>query len=115
MPRTALTVQQPGVASATTTRNSADQANGNSFVWPGVPVLLNVRNTNAAARNLTLRGNGTTPGGLALADKVYTIPANTGDKVIALADPTSIVQSDGAVYVDWDASAGVDIAVLRPQ
>lgn len=115
MPRTVLTVQAPGIAGATTTRNSGDQANGNSFVWPGVPVIITVLNTNGSARNLTLKANGNTPGGLNLSDKVYNIPATTGDKTIALADATSIVQSDGSVYLDWDAVTGVTIAIVRAQ
>lgn len=113
MARTALTVQAPSIAGVTTTRNSADQANGNSFVWPGAPVTINVLNTNGSARNMTLKANAATPGGMALADKVYNIPATTGDKTIVLADPAGIVQTDGSVYLDWDASAGVTIALSR--
>lgn len=113
MARTALTVQAPGLTSATTTRNSADSSNGNSFVWPGVPVVLNVRNTNVATRTLTLKTNGATVGGMPSADKTYTIAANTGDTVIVLSDPTGIVQSDGSVYLDWSADTNVDIALVR--
>lgn len=113
MPRTALTVQSPAVAGVTTTRATPDQPNGNSFVWPGAPVTITVLNTNGAARNMTLKANTVTPGGLALSDKVYNIPATTGDKSIVLTDPTGIVQSDGSVYLDWDASAGVTIALTR--
>lgn len=113
MARTVLTVQQPALAGATATRNSADNSNGNSFVWPGVPVVLNVRNTNGSGRTLTLKTNGATVGGMPSADKTYSIPATTGDTMIVLSDPTGIVQSDGSVYLDWDASAGVDIALVR--
>ena len=115
MARTAWTVQSPGIAGATTTRNSADQANGNSFAWPGVPVTLTVLNTNGSTRTLTLKANGATIGGMSAADKTYVIPATTGDKTITLSDPAGIVQSDGSVYVDWDASSGVTVALTRTQ
>jgi hypothetical protein len=114
MARTVLAVQQPGLTLTTATRNSADNSNGNSFVWPGVPVVLNVRNTNASTRTLTLKANaGKTLGGMALADKAYTIAATTGDHLIVLSDPAGFLQDDGSVYLDWTASAGVDIALVR--
>lgn len=115
MARTALTVQNPGSAGATTTRTTPDQANGNSFQWPGVPVTITLLNTNGSARNMTLKSNGAQVGPLASSDKTYNIPATTGDKTIPLSDASGIVQSDGYVYLDWDASSGVTIAVTRAQ
>lgn len=113
MARTVLTVQQPGLAGATVTRNAADNSNGNSFAWPGVPVVLNVRNTNGSTRTLTLKAGANTFGGFALSDKTFVIPATSGDKAIVLSDPNGFLQSDGSVYLDWDAATGVDIAVVR--
>lgn len=113
MARTAITVQQPALAGATPTYGSADQANGNSFVWPGVPCLLHIKNTNGATRTITLTNNGQKLGGLSTTSPVVVIPATTGDKMIALSDPAGLLQSDGSIYLDWDASTGVTIAVVR--
>lgn len=115
MPRTAWTVQNPGIAGATTTRNAADLSNGNSFAWPGVPVTLTVLNTNGSTRTMTLKANGATIGGMSASDKAYVIPITTGDKTITLSDPAGIVQSDGSVYIDWDAATGITVAITRAQ
>jgi len=114
MPRTALTVQQPGLAGATPSYGAADATNGNSFVWPGVPCLIHTKNTNGATRTQTLKANSAARlGGMSLADQPLTIPATTGDKMTAIADPAGLLQSDGSIYIDWSADTGVTIAVVR--
>lgn len=113
MARSALTVQQPGLAGATPSYAAADQANGNSFPWPGVSVLIHIKNTNAATRTVTLTQNGAKLGGVALASPTLTIPATTGDKMIAITDPAGLLQADGSIYLDWDASTNVTIGVFR--
>jgi hypothetical protein len=115
MARTAITVQAPALAGATPTYGSVDQANGNSFVWPGVPCLLHIKNTNAANRTITLTNNGAKLGGLALASPTLLIPLTSGDKMIALVDPSGLLQADGSIYLDWDAATNVTIAVVRLQ
>lgn len=115
MPRTAITVQQPGLAGATPSYGAVDQANGNSFVWPGVPCLIHVKNTNAATRTMTVTNNGAKLGGLSLTSPTLLIPATTGDKMLAITDPAGLLQSDGSIYLDWDASLNVSIAVVRLQ
>jgi hypothetical protein len=113
MARTDLTVQNPGSTGATTTRTTPDLANGNAFTWPGVPVTITLLNTNGTARNMTLKSNGALVGPLASSDKAYNIPLTSGDKTIVLDDPAGIVQSDGKVWLDWDAVTGVTIALTR--
>lgn len=113
MARTAL-VPQVVLRSSnglTPSYGAVDQANGNQFQNTGREIL-HVKNSNAATRTLTI----STPGnvdGLAVADATFVIPANTGDKFIGPLPPAVYSQIDGNVYLDWDASAGVTIAVLR--
>lgn len=113
MPRTTLTVQEPGIAGATATRNAVDASNGNQFVWPNGPVMLNVRNTNAATRTLTLKANGNLAGGLSVSDKTYAIAASTADVLILISNPLNILQSDGFIYLDWSAATNVDISLAK--
>lgn len=113
MARTAISVQQPGLAGATPSYGSVDQANGNYFVWPGVGVILHIKNTNASTRTITLTNNGAKLGGLSTTSPSLVIPATTGDKMIALSDVAGLLQSNGQIYLDWDASAGVTIAIVR--
>lgn len=112
MARTAITVQTPTIAGATPTYGSVDQANGNSFVHPGGTILIHVKNTNGSTRTLTI-GAPTKHAGLSLTAPTVTIPATTGDKMICGLDYTELVQSDGSVYLDWDASSGVTIAIVK--
>src|SRR5690242_615769 len=98
MARTAITVQQASLAGITPTYGAVDQANGNSFVWPGVPVLIHVKNTNGSTRTLTDTNNGQKLGGLSTTSPTVTIPATTGDKMQAIVDPAGLLQSDGSIY-----------------
>lgn len=113
MARTVLTVQNPGLAGATPTYSAVDSANGNSFVWPGVACLIHTKNTDGSPHTMTLNGNGAILGGLAVANKTYTIPATTGDKMIIVSDPSAVVQSDQSVYLDWSAATTHTVAIVR--
>lgn len=115
MARTPITVQQPGLAGATPTYAAPDSANGNSFAWPGYPILVHAKNTNGATRTLTLTASGAKLGGLSLTSPTVTLPATTGDKMVAIVDPAGLVQSDGNIYLDWSADTGVTVAVVRLQ
>ena len=78
-------------------------------VHPGV--LLHVKNTNAATRDLTL----TTPGtahGMAIADMTATIPATTGERFFRVPEQ-GFTSTDGLVPLTWSATAGVSFAVLK--
>ena len=116
MPRSVRTVQTPGLAGAAPTFSAADNTNGESFVWAGVPVLVEVKNTGGGACTVTLNANATTKlGGMALANKTYNVPATTGDVQFAVADPAGVLQSDGSIYLDYSTGTGVTVQVLRVQ
>lgn len=116
MPRTVRTVQQPGLTGAAPTFSAADNTNGESFVWPGVPVLIEVKNTGGGACTLTLNANSTAKlGGMSLANKTYNVPATTGDVQVALSDPAGVLQADGSIYLDYSTGTGVTAQVLRVQ
>ena len=109
MARTAITVQTLGLAMATPTYGAADATNGNYFVHPGGTVLIHVKNTNAAARTLTLTTTAT-KGGVAFTSPAYIIPLTTGDKMICNLPPE--LQTAGQQYLDWTADPGVTVAVF---
>ncbi len=113
MARLALTVQQlVRDGSGITPNYQAPQlAGGNSFANDG-NVLLHFKNTNAAARNVTIQTPGTIAG-LAIADLVVTVPALTGDKMVGPFPPNVFNQADGCVYLDYDAVADLTVAVVR--
>lgn len=114
MPRTALTVQQPGLAGATPTYAAVDQPNGNSFVWPGYPVLIHAKDTNASPSTMTVAAPAKL-GGVSLTAPTLVVPATTGDKMMAIVDPSPFLQSDGSIYLDWTFGTNVTVAVIRLQ
>lgn len=89
----------------------AADSGGNQFVNTGRE-FLQVKNTNAAARYITI----TTPAtvdGLAVADVYVTIPATTGDKMVG-PFPTKWFNYTGALTkVDYSAVTNVTFAVVR--
>lgn len=109
MARTAIPVQTLGLAMTTPTYGSADSVNGNYFVHPGGTILLHVKNTNAAARTLTLTTTQTADG-VALTSPTYIIPLTTGDKMIC--NLPARLQTSGQIYLDWTADTGVTIGVF---
>lgn len=113
MARTAITPQVILRTSngLTPSYGAVDQANGNQFQNTGREIL-HVKNTNGATRTLTVATPGSVDG-LAVADPTFVIPATTGDKFIGPFPPGVYNQNDGNVWLDWDASSGVTIAVLR--
>jgi len=79
----------------------------------GDRLYLIAKNTTGAPVTVTLVTPGLLPTGDAYPDKVYTIPATTGEQWIPLlqdyADP-----SDGLAHLTWSApGAGVTRAVVR--
>lgn len=109
MPRTAITPQAAG-SSGLSPNFEAANVDGNSFaVRPGR--LLEVKNTSAAAVNVTIPTPGTVDG-LAIADRVVAVPATTGHVRIALGKGDVYRQTDGAALVDYAAVAGVTVAVV---
>lgn len=109
MARTALTVQQLGLAATTPTYTTPDNTNGNYFNHPGGTILIHVKNTNAATRTLTLTTTAVKDG-VAFTSPVYTIAATTGDSMICNLPPQ--LQTAGQIYLDWSASTNVTVGIF---
>lgn len=80
-------------------------------VAPGGLLFLHVKNTNAAACNVTIDPPGTLPQGVADPANVVAVPATTGERLIPLldkyADPVT-----GLATITYSVTAGVTAAVL---
>lgn len=74
--------------------------------------LLYFKNTNAAARNVTI-----TPqrkvAGATVAPVVITVPLTTGERVAAGYDPSIFCDAQGRLVLTYDAAANLSVAVLR--
>lgn len=107
MARTALapqTIVDEGITPAFTAAN----VDGHSIPGDG-DHWLEIKNTNGAPVNVTILTGGTLMGE-AVADKVVSIPATTGDKIIGPFPPALYNQADGLVYVDFASVTGVTAA-----
>lgn len=82
---------------------------GGDKVKPGVTLI--VKNTNGASRTLTLVTPGTVYG-QAIADQAITVPATTGERIVAV-PREGFTGSDGLVPLAWSADTGVTFAVLH--
>lgn len=80
-------------------------------------LLIHVKNTNAAARTLTVKagagGHQSSAWMGGLGDLVVNIPATTGDVLIGPFESARFEQNDGNIYLDLDASANVTLAVFQ--
>lgn len=74
--------------------------------------FLHVKNTNGAARTVTLVVSKTVDG-QTVTNPTVTIPADTGDKIIGPFPKGYYNQSDGMVYFNVSAAAGVQFAVCK--
>ncbi|MFI6886759.1 hypothetical protein [Streptosporangium canum] len=72
---------------------------------------LRVKNTNAAARTVTVQIQATVDG-QDVVDRPYVIPALTGDVLIP-PFPEVYRRSDGKVFIDYSDPAGVSVAVYE--
>ena len=91
---------------------TAIDATDTYFVRNTAGVLLHFKNTGGSASTVTL----VTPNsvaGFAIADQQVTIPATTGDRMVA-ALPTSVF-NDGQGFVTFtqDQASGVTVAVVK--
>lgn len=111
MARTAITPIDPTIAGTNGAYSSADQANGNSVAFAS-DLLLQVLNTNAATRTLTIQSNDKTVQGVTIPDLTYTIPANTGNVLINDVPREFFCQSDGTMWLDWSASTNVTLMAM---
>lgn len=112
MPRTRVTAIDPVLSGTNLTYSAADSGNGNDVLFNG-DVMLNVLNTNAATRTVTLKANGAKEKGVTIPDTTVTIPATTGNVLIDEIPRDYYLQSDGTLWLDWSASTGVTFAVIR--
>ncbi len=79
-------------------------------------LVLHIKNTNAAIRNLTVKaGSGGDQGPAfraTLGDLVVTVAATTGEQMLFLTDTARFKQVDGTINLDIDG-VGTTIAALR--
>lgn len=79
-------------------------------------LLLHVKNTNAAARNITIvagaGGHQSAAWMGVLGNLVVNIPALTGDVIIGPLETARFEQTDGTIYLNFDASADCTIAAF---
>lgn len=110
MARSALATQQvtrTGLTPAFTTPN----VDGHSVPNDG-HVMLEVKNASAAPITVTVQ----TPGvvdGLAISERVVTVPLTSGDKMIGPFPPGIYNQPDGVFNVDFSAVVDVSVAAVR--
>lgn len=108
-----MAVYGPQLATRTglaATYNAAD-AGLTERVPPGV--LLHIKNTNAATRDLGIVTRDIVDGDLVVTNASVTIPATTGERFVRV--PTSDFfrdPSDGLVGLTWTANTGVTFAVI---
>lgn len=112
MARTTVTAIDPTVAGTNLTFSAADQANGNDCLFNG-DVMINVVNTNAATRTITITANGAKEKGITIPNITATVPATTGNILIDDIPRDYYVQADGKIYIDWSAATNVTFAVIR--
>lgn len=75
-------------------------------------VFLEVKNTNAATRDVTLVDPGLTDIGLANPDTTVTVPATTGDVAIPVY-PQYINNDTGVVNITYSAVTNLTVRVVR--
>lgn len=112
MARTALTVQEIVTAGITPSLGAAN-VDGHSIPGTG-DVVVHVKNGSASPVSVTIptpgvAGKSAEP----IADRVVSVPATTGDKIIGPFDPAVFQQPDGTVYIDLSAVATVTITAYR--
>jgi hypothetical protein len=107
LPVTAITRAGHDLSAAAGTAAIAD---GHMYVNNGRR-MVRLRNTNAAARTVTVQIPGEVEG-QAIPDRAYVVPATTGDVLIP---PLTAVynQANGKVYLDYDATPGLTVQVLE--
>ncbi len=110
MARTSLTPQIPTRAGLAVTFAAAN-TDGHSFANNG-RMILRLKNTNAAARTVTVRFGGSVDGTAITGGKDIIVPALTGDMTTAVYPKGDYDQPDGTVWLDYSATADLTVAVL---
>jgi hypothetical protein len=105
-----LTAQDvSGTSSVTPTYTAADVA-GDQCANDG-KILLHFKNTNAAARNVTIASVATCSQG-ATHNVTVNVPATTGDKMVGPFDAARFTNSTGFLTWTYDAVTNLTVAVL---
>lgn len=105
-----LTVQQLTRAGITPTYAAA-AGGGDSFPNDG-HTFVQFKNTNAAARNVTIVTQ-ITVDGKAVADDVINVPLTTGDKIVG-PFPSGIYNDvNGLIQMTYDAATNLTVGVFR--
>jgi len=105
---TVFTIDQDGVYVA-----SAYVAAAASQEFPNDGrTFVHIKNTNAASRTCTFTTAGTYVG-LAIADPVVTIGANTGEQMVGPFPKGIYNAADGNIDITWSATADVTIGVFK--
>src|SRR3990167_7912315 len=105
-----LTVQQLTRAGITPTYAAA-AGGGGSFPNDG-QTFVQFKNTNAAARNVTIATQ-VTVDGKAVADDVINVPLTTGDVMVGPFPPGIYNDVNGRVQLTYDAVTNLTVAVVR--
>ena len=115
MARTAITKQarsRSGLTATTQVIDASASPNGMSFVWsPTAEVVL--ANTDASSHTMTVALNVPVGDGITVPGKAVTIPVtSTNLPLIVGPFDAKYKQDDGNVYLNFDASTGLKIAVV---
>jgi len=105
-----LTVQDIVLGGITPTYAAADVA-GDAFPNDG-RTFLHYKNTNAAARNVTVDSVRPCDQGTDH-NQIQNVPATTGDKMLGPFPPARFNQTSGNVNVTYDAVTNLTVAAIR--
>lgn len=86
--------------------------NASDTITPDNNLFLHVKNAGGSACTVTLDDGGVTPGGSNPTDPTVTVPATTGDRMIAI--PYNFVNpTTGLITVTYSPTTSVTAALLR--
>ena len=105
-----ITPQQPGLTPAAPTNVACDVA-GDSFANDG-RILLHFRNTNAAARNVTIDSVKLCDQG-SDHDVLVNVPLTSGERIVGPFSPSRFNDVNGKVQMTYDAVTNLTVAVIR--
>jgi len=108
----ALGVVQQIVGPATGTTQTYAVPLATEQIVPDDDLFLHVKNANGSACVLTFTDPGATPAGSAATNPTASVPATTGDKMIAV--PRALMNpSTGTIQVAFSVQTSVSVALLR--
>lgn len=83
---------------------AVDVANGHTIPANGKTqnLILEVANTFAGAKNVTIKAGANPPAFRSVADLVIAVPASS-TRIISLPESAAYVQADGSLWVDYES------------